>query len=129
MKETTRNEMRDASVFSKLSTPTRRMFEAFVKTGAAEKAIAEHEGNVLAERRALIEELVALETRVKVGQPKLEAAVVKARAAVEEAEAAMRRSRDDLRLAEALACAPAYALAGERERIHDELRGILEASL
>lgn len=129
MNEPTLNERRDASVLNRLSATTRRTLSALLKSGVAERVIAEAEAETIQERKALIAQLASAEKQAKQSAPRLEAVAIKAFRTLEEAELALARAREEYRIAAAMVSAPEYTLQGERKRITEELHASADPRL
>jgi hypothetical protein len=129
MKELNANDRRDASILGKFSPATRRVFESLLKSGVADRAIAEAEAQTLAERTRLIEQLAAAEKNAKHPQPRLEAAAVKAARALEDAQRTLKAAMDAHAQAQAALQANERAYRAERMRIVSELRASADPRL
>jgi hypothetical protein len=129
MKEQTLDQQRDSSILGKLSGRTRKAIEALTTSRLAEQALEQVEKETLAERQALVAELVALTKRMPADLAKAAADVPKALRAYEAAEDAFRRASQVLRDAREHGARVETTLGNEHSRLTRALQATADSRL
>lgn len=106
MQEPSINELRDAKALGEFSAPKRRTLTALFKSSVGAKLIEEVEKELVDERKGLVADLAAARKRRDTDAPKLQAALLKAKAEFEEAERQLPLLRQAYHLAMAVSEGP-----------------------